>query len=247
MDLKRTVKFEADRDPEFARWVSHTVGGERIRHCLQCGLCSGKCPLSLYMDYTPRRLMHLSREGFKEEVLGSSSIWLCTACYACMVNCPKKINVTHLLYALKRRAIEEGRYPRRFAIPVMAKQFSRWCVVPGALPRVGLSYGSFCARALATAGNEQAWPEVVSCRPHATEEGESSTSTGDRKAAGFGCGHEKGIGIMRYAYYPGCSLRGTGRSYEESLLAVFRALMSSSMRLTTGTAAERLPTCQWTS
>jgi len=125
MELKRTVKFEADRDPEFARWVSHTVGGERIRHCLQCGLCSGKCPLSLYMDYTPRRLMHLSREGFKEEVLGSTSIWLCTACYACMVECPKKINVTHLLYALKERAIEEGRYPRRFAIPVMARQFSR--------------------------------------------------------------------------------------------------------------------------
>jgi quinone-modifying oxidoreductase subunit QmoC len=124
MDLKRTVKFEADRDPEFARWVSRTVGGERIRHCLQCGLCSGKCPLSLYMDYTPRRLMHLSREGFKEEVLGSSSIWLCTACYACMVNCPKNINVTHLLYALKQRAIEEKRYPRRFAIPIMAKQFS---------------------------------------------------------------------------------------------------------------------------
>jgi len=125
MELKRTVKFEADRDPEFARWVSQTVGGERIRHCLQCGLCSGKCPLSLYMDYTPRRLMHLSREGFKEEVLGSTSIWLCTACYACMVECPKKINVTHLLYALKERAIEEGRYPRRFAIPIMARQFSR--------------------------------------------------------------------------------------------------------------------------
>lgn len=124
MELKRTVKFEADRDSEFARWVSHTVGGERIRHCLQCGLCSGKCPLSLYMDYTPRRLMHLSREGFKEEVLGSTSIWLCTACYACMVECPKQINVTHLLYALKRRAIEEGRFPRRFAIPVMAQQFS---------------------------------------------------------------------------------------------------------------------------
>jgi quinone-modifying oxidoreductase, subunit QmoC len=125
MNLKRTVKFEADRDPEFARWVSHTVGGERIRHCLQCGLCSGKCPLSLYMDYTPRRLMHLSREGFKEEVLGSSSIWLCTACYACMVECPKKINVTHLLYALKQRAIEERRYPRRFAIPIMSKLFAR--------------------------------------------------------------------------------------------------------------------------
>ena len=125
MDLKRTVKFEADRDPEFARWISHTVGGEKIRHCLQCGLCSGTCPLSLYMDYTPRRLMHLSREGFKEEVLSSSSIWLCTACYACMVECPKKINITHLMYALKQRAIEEGFYPKRFAIPVMAQQFAR--------------------------------------------------------------------------------------------------------------------------
>lgn len=29
---------------------------------------------------------------------------------------------------------------------------------------------------------------------------------------------------MSYAYFPGCSLRGTGRAYEESLLAVFRAL-----------------------
>ncbi len=29
---------------------------------------------------------------------------------------------------------------------------------------------------------------------------------------------------MTYLYYPGCSLRSTGRAYEESMLAVFRAL-----------------------
>jgi len=29
---------------------------------------------------------------------------------------------------------------------------------------------------------------------------------------------------MKYAYFPGCSLKGTGRAYEESFLAVFRAL-----------------------
>ncbi|MGC2112551.1 MAG: 4Fe-4S dicluster domain-containing protein [Candidatus Korobacteraceae bacterium] len=125
MQLKRVVKFEAERDPAFAQWISHTVGGERIRHCLQCGLCSGSCPLSLYMDYTPRRLMHLSREGFKEEVLSSYTIWLCTCCYACMVECPKKINITHLMYALKTRAIQEHFYPKRFAIPELAREFSR--------------------------------------------------------------------------------------------------------------------------
>ena len=116
MEVKRVVKFEAERDPAFAHWISHTVGGERIRHCLQCGLCSGSCPLSLYMDYTPRRLMHLSREGFKEEVLSSYTIWLCTCCYACMVECPKKINITHLMYVLKT-VIQEHFYPKRFPIP----------------------------------------------------------------------------------------------------------------------------------
>jgi heterodisulfide reductase subunit B len=29
---------------------------------------------------------------------------------------------------------------------------------------------------------------------------------------------------MKFSYYPGCSLKGTGRAYEESLLAVFRSL-----------------------
>ncbi len=125
MKLKRIVKFEAERDPNFARWITRTVGGERIRHCLQCGLCSGSCPLSLYMDYTPRRLMHLSREGFKEEVLSSTTIWLCTCCYACMVGCPKQINITHMMYALKDRAIEEGFYPKRFPVPVLAQEFAK--------------------------------------------------------------------------------------------------------------------------
>ncbi|MDT8068102.1 MAG: 4Fe-4S dicluster domain-containing protein [Terriglobia bacterium] len=125
MKIQRIVKFEVERDPKFAKWVSQTVGGERIRHCLQCGLCSGSCPLSLYMDYTPRRLMHLSREGFKEEVLSSLTIWLCTCCYACMVECPKKINITHMMYALKERAITEGFYPKRLPMPVLARSFAR--------------------------------------------------------------------------------------------------------------------------
>ena len=30
--------------------------------------------------------------------------------------------------------------------------------------------------------------------------------------------------MKRYLYYPGCSLRGTGKAYEESLLVVFKAL-----------------------
>jgi hypothetical protein len=43
-------------------------------------------------------------------------------------------------------------------------------------------------------------------------------------AAERGGWDKEGTGAMKYAYYPGCSLKGTGRAREESLLAVFRAL-----------------------
>ena len=125
MPLEQKVKYESDCDREFAKWVTSQTGGENLRHCIQCGICSATCPLSLYMDYTPRRLINLAREGFKKEVLSSFTIWLCASCYACRVECPKQIQVTDIMYLLKRKAIEEGVYPRRFPIPVLSREFGR--------------------------------------------------------------------------------------------------------------------------
>jgi heterodisulfide reductase subunit C2 len=124
MAVKSLIKYEVERDREFAQWVTGVMGGERIRNCIQCGTCSASCPLSPYMDYTPRRLIHMAREGFKRDVLGSFTIWLCTSCYSCTVECPRKIRVTDIMYALKRRAIEDGVYPKRFPIPVLASEFA---------------------------------------------------------------------------------------------------------------------------
>ncbi len=123
MAVKSLIKYEVERDPAFARWVASVTGGERIRNCIQCGLCSANCPLAPYMDFTPRRLIHMAREGFKRDVLGSFTIWLCTSCYSCTVECPRRIRVTDIMYALKRRAIEDGVYPRRFPIAVLASEF----------------------------------------------------------------------------------------------------------------------------
>jgi heterodisulfide reductase subunit C len=39
------------------------------------------------------------------------------------VRCPAGIRVTDVMYALKRIAIREGIYPRRFPVPVLAKEF----------------------------------------------------------------------------------------------------------------------------
>jgi heterodisulfide reductase subunit C len=75
------------------------------------------------MDLTPRRVMALVREGFREDALRSQTIWLCASCYACSVDCPQQISITDIMYALKREAIQSHLYPRRFPVPVLAREF----------------------------------------------------------------------------------------------------------------------------
>jgi heterodisulfide reductase subunit C len=76
------------------------------------------------MDHSPRQVMALTRADFKNEVLGSHTIWLCASCYACTVECPQEIRITDIMYELKQRAIREGVYPKRFPIPVLAREFA---------------------------------------------------------------------------------------------------------------------------
>jgi len=125
MHIQRTIKYEADRVRGFAEEIMSLAGCDRLKSCIQCGTCSGTCPLSIYMDHTPRQIMALVRADFKNEVLRSRTIWLCASCYACTVECPRQIRITDIMYALKQRAIQEGVYPRRFPIPVLAHEFSR--------------------------------------------------------------------------------------------------------------------------
>jgi heterodisulfide reductase subunit C2 len=119
----RKVKYEKELQRNLTAEVLATPGGEKILSCLQCGTCGSACPLSVYMDHTPRRLIGMLREGFKQEVVESFAIWLCASCYECTVRCPAGIKVTDVMYALKRVAIHEGIYPRRFPVPVLAKEF----------------------------------------------------------------------------------------------------------------------------
>jgi heterodisulfide reductase subunit C len=75
------------------------------------------------MDFGPRRIISLVREGFREEALSSQTIWLCASCYSCAVHCPRQIHITDVMYSLKREAIQEKLYPKRFPIPVLAQEF----------------------------------------------------------------------------------------------------------------------------
>jgi heterodisulfide reductase subunit C len=123
--MTRKVKYEADMSGDFAKEIASTPGNKTLLSCIQCGTCSGTCPSSLWMDYTPRRIIGMTRAGFKKEVLQSFTIWLCASCYSCTVDCPKNIKITDIMYALKRAAMHENLYPKTFPVPVLAREFHR--------------------------------------------------------------------------------------------------------------------------
>ena len=125
MDIPIKVKYEEDLDPHFLSEIKSLSMAENIEGCIQCGTCSSSCPMAVYMDYPPRKIIAMVKNGFKDEALRSFTIWLCPSCYACQVRCPAQIKITDVMYALKRKAIEAKVYPSRFAIPILDREMSR--------------------------------------------------------------------------------------------------------------------------
>ncbi|MCL6451806.1 MAG: 4Fe-4S dicluster domain-containing protein [Acetobacteraceae bacterium] len=93
-------------DTRFLARVASMPGGEKLAACIQCGTCTGSCPVSWKMQHTPRRLIEMVRAGMEDEVLASDTIWYCASCYSCSVRCPRGINLTDLMYLLRSMAME---------------------------------------------------------------------------------------------------------------------------------------------
>lgn len=125
MEFVRTVKYECELNKSFYKKVVESSGCEKILECIQCGTCSSTCPVSLYMDYTPRKIMAMIKAGFEDDALKSKTVWICSSCYSCTVLCPKEIKITDVMYALKRMAIEKRLYPKNMPTPVLAQEMTK--------------------------------------------------------------------------------------------------------------------------
>lgn len=86
--------------------------GENLYGCYQCGTCSAGCPYIEDMDLTPDEVIRYIVLD-RSEVLNSKTIWLCSACFACAERCPRDINITKIMEALRqiilRRKIDRTR------------------------------------------------------------------------------------------------------------------------------------------
>jgi len=107
----------------FVEEVVATPGGEYINTCIQCGLCTGSCPMAGEMEYPPRKIIAMIRAGMRGEVLSSSSMWHCLSCYMCMVRCPQDVRPTELAHALESLANQHGFSIKGTRTPLMYRSF----------------------------------------------------------------------------------------------------------------------------
>ncbi len=111
--------------------MMYATHGNPITNCLQCGTCSGTCPAAEFMDHTPRAIIGMIRANLKDEVLASNSYWSCASCYHCTVRCPAGIDITDMMYTLKRYSMWKGRYKEDLIGPDFSEGFVKMIVNSG--------------------------------------------------------------------------------------------------------------------
>jgi heterodisulfide reductase subunit C2 len=97
-------------EKEFLDEVIERSGQDLLR-CLQCGKCSGGCPITSETVGGPRRLIARILGGMKEEALRDPTFWYCVSCGTCATRCPVEINTYALSTTLCEMAAEEGIEP----------------------------------------------------------------------------------------------------------------------------------------
>lgn len=79
-----------------------------VYSCYQCRKCSSGCPLTFAMDLLPDQVIRLALLGQEEQVLGCSTIWVCSACETCTTRCPNDIDIAGVMDWLKEEALRRG-------------------------------------------------------------------------------------------------------------------------------------------
>jgi len=78
------------------------LSGQNLDACYQCGKCSGGCPSVTQMDMLPNQVIRLLQIGLPELALQCNTIWICASCYMCTVQCPRGIDLSKIMEALRQ-------------------------------------------------------------------------------------------------------------------------------------------------
>jgi heterodisulfide reductase subunit C len=102
--LEEAPILDNECDREFIKKIIEFGGGD-VQVCLQCGNCTGVCPVSLKTENKVRNIIKMCQMGLKNKVL--STPWVCATCYRCFEHCPSGMNPAELIVALRHIVVRE--------------------------------------------------------------------------------------------------------------------------------------------
>jgi heterodisulfide reductase subunit C len=94
-------------DEEFVKKVEE-ISGENFHKCMQCGNCSGGCPMSEHTDIPPRRIILLTHFGLKDKVIDSKTPWVCATCNNCSAHCPRGVDLPKVMEAIRQLTLRKN-------------------------------------------------------------------------------------------------------------------------------------------
>jgi Fe-S oxidoreductase len=87
--------------------------------CIQCGKCTGGCPVARKTVLNIRSLIYNTLVEPDLELKDHEELWDCTACFTCVERCPKDVQPAELIIALRGEMVESGRVPETVGTALM--------------------------------------------------------------------------------------------------------------------------------
>ena len=87
--------------------IENLVEQTQTFYCLDCGVCTGSCPVSrVFPDFSPRLIVE--RSLYELEDISDDTIWSCLTCSRCFERCPAKINFPEFIRLIRDEAQKRG-------------------------------------------------------------------------------------------------------------------------------------------
>ncbi len=102
--------------------VVKEMGGDPLKLCYQCGLCTGACPWNLVKSFLVRRLIHEAQLGLVD--FESDALWMCVTCGNCVRQCPRGVEIIDIMRALRRSVVGMGIAPIPDSLRVSMKNLA---------------------------------------------------------------------------------------------------------------------------
>jgi Fe-S oxidoreductase len=98
-----------DYGPDGFAAIASLPGGESLEWCYGCGKCVPVCPVDMVGDYGPRKIHRKVQTG--TDLFADSDLWLCTTCANCLRVCPKEVDMTAVMPAVREAALNRAEVP----------------------------------------------------------------------------------------------------------------------------------------